>query len=72
MSTKFERPTVSIQNGLPICRVNSSDRVVSSRSKNGLERTGGSSSPGAKLMRRPRFCSASRDSVSVFASDGLV
>jgi hypothetical protein len=42
MSTRLEVPTVSIQNGLPICRLISSDSVRSSRSKKGRDRVCGS------------------------------
>ena len=48
ISTSADRPTVSIQNGLPICLLISSESAWSSSEKNGFGPGGGSSSAGSK------------------------
>ena len=53
ISTRLERPTVSIQNGRPICLRISSDSTPSRMEKNGLGPGGGSGSPGRMSMSRP-------------------
>ena len=46
---KFERPTVSSQNGLPIWRLISFDKAASMIEKKGLGSAGGSGALGQKL-----------------------
>ena len=56
-SIKDERPTVSVQNGRPICRRNSTDSAWSSGEKNGFGPGGGISEIGRKSSTRPmRSC----------------
>ena len=49
ISTSAERPTVSIQNGRPICLRNSSDSAWSSSEKNGFGPGGGRSPSGQEI-----------------------
>src|SRR4029450_4981922 len=54
ISTRLERPTVSIQNGLVICRPSCTESVWSSSEKNGFGPGGGGSAAGG--MYRERSC----------------
>src|SRR5947199_297422 len=60
ISTSAERPTVSIQNGRPICLPISSDKAWSSSEKNGFGPGGGRSVTGRKSTTRPSFSCAMR------------
>ena len=60
ISTSAERPTVSVQNGRPICLRNSTDSAWSSSEKNGFGPGGGMSEIGRKSTTRPSFSCAIR------------
>ena len=62
ISSSAERPTVSIQNGRPICFRTSSDSAWSTSEKNGFGPGGGSSFTGRKSTTRPSFSCAMRRS----------
>jgi hypothetical protein len=70
ISTKSVRPTVSIQNGLPIDSEISRDSVRSSSEKNGFSAGGGSGCFGSTSMVSFRFSRAMRFSVVYSGSCG--
>ena len=62
ISTSADRPTVSIQNGRPICLLSCSDSVWSSSEKNGFGPGGGMSPSGRKSTISPsRSCGDAAD-----------
>ena len=65
-----ERPTVSIQNGSPICLRISADNELSSSEKKGLGSGGGSGCLGRMSTSSPRRSKAMRSSLSSVPSAG--
>ena len=70
ISIRFERPTVSIQNGRATCRRISSESASSRSEKNGFGPGGGSVSPFRNSTSRTSRSAAMRDRVSALASCG--
>ncbi len=69
-STRFERPTVSTQNGRPICLRTSSDSAWSSSEKNGFGPIGGISWTGRKSTASPSRSWAMRRNTASSRSRG--